>query len=323
MARVDTHSQLPMTSETETRGIGRTGVRVSSLGIGAGSLAGAEGDRSFDAVVGEAWSHGLRYFDTAPLYLAGESEVWIGRALEGRARSEATISTKIGRYPAPGGSHHDYTRDATLRSIDLSLSRLKTSYIDIVFIHDVDPDLLGSTFEAHYRNALDGAYRVLDDLRRDGTVRAVGCAVKYWEVCLRFGQDVQMDCYMLPGGYTLLKQDCLPLLDHCLSAQSSVLVASPFNTGILATGPTADARYFYKPAPAEILERTRQIDAVCRCYSVPLAAAALRFPVRHLAVSSVVAGHAKPQEVDQNLSLLRHAIPDQCWMDLDAIPRPA
>jgi D-threo-aldose 1-dehydrogenase len=85
--------------------------------------------------------------------------------------------------------------------------------------------------------------------------------------------------------------DALPdLLPHCARAGVAVLLAAPFNSGTLATGATPGARYFYEPASREILARTRRLEAVCGRHGVPLAAAALQFPLAHPAVASVVAG---------------------------------
>jgi D-threo-aldose 1-dehydrogenase len=123
---------------------------------------------------------------------------------------------------------------------------------------------------------------------------------------------------MLAGGYTLLQRDSEPFLDDCVTRGISVLLAAPFNTGILATGAVEGARYFYKPAPPEVLERTRRIEALCRRHEVPLPAAALQFPLRHPAVASVVVGHQSAEEVDRNLALLQQDIPEALWADLAA-----
>ena len=95
-----------------------------------------------------------------------------------------------------------------------------------------------------------------------------------------------------------------------------MLLAAPFNTGILATGAVEGARYYYRPASEAILQRTRAIEAICTRHSVPLPAAALQFPLHHPAVLSVVVGHERPQEVARNLALLRHPVPRALWDDL-------
>ncbi len=302
-----------MTDPIARRRLGRTGVEVSRLGIGGGSAfgrAGASGETLLDA----AWNAGLRYFDTAPLYGGGQSERAFGAALRERPRDEFVLSTKVGR----NGEHaFDYTEAAVQRSVADSLARLQLERIDIAQIHDVDPDLHGVQFEQRFDEAMTGAYAALDVLRTQGALRAVGMGLKDWDVALRMLRAGRFDSVMIAGGYTLLQHGSLAeLLPWCAAHGIAVLVAAPFNTGILATGATAGARYYYKPAPPGIIARTQAIERVCTHHAVPLAAAALQFPLLHPAVAAVVVGHERPEEVARNLALLRHAIPPAFWADL-------
>jgi D-threo-aldose 1-dehydrogenase len=124
---------------------------------------------------------------------------------------------------------------------------------------------------------------------------------------------------MLAGQYTLLCQDALPeLLPHCARTGVAVLLAAPFNSGILATGAGPGARYFYQPAPPEVLALTRRLEAVCERHDVPLAAAALQFPLAHAAVASVVAGARSRAEVEANAALVGRPIPRAFWHELRA-----
>jgi D-threo-aldose 1-dehydrogenase len=307
-----------MFDPSERRPIGRTPLRVSRLGIGGGSLFSSIGDTAVAALVDHCWDRGLRYFDTAALYAGGVSEQRFGTALADRPRAEHVVSTKAGRTTEDGQNRFDYSRDGVLHSIERSLAKLKRDRLDIVSIHDIDPDLHGDAYEARFAEAMDGAYPALAELRSQGVVGAIGVAVKNWQVCRRFADAGDFDCLMLAGGYTLLQRDSEPFLDDCVTRGISVLLAAPFNTGILATGAVEGARYFYKPAPPEVLERTRRIEALCRRHEVPLPAAALQFPLRHPAVASVVVGHQSAEEVDRNLALLQQDIPEALWADLAA-----
>jgi len=307
-----------MFDPVERRPIGRTTLRVSRLGIGGGSLFSSIGDAAVAALVDHCWDRGLRHFDTAALYAGGVSEQRFGAALANRPRGEHVLSTKTGRTQEDGQNRFDYTREGTLRSIERSLARLKRDRLDIVFIHDVTPDLHGDAYDDRFAEAMEGAYPVLAELRSQGVVGAVGVGVGSWEVCRRFAGAGDFDCMMLAGGYTLLRQDSVPFLDDCVKRGISVLLAAPFNTGILATGAIEGARYHYKPATPEVLEQTRRIEAVCRRHDVPLPAAALQFPLRHPAVVSAVVGHQSAEEVDRNMALLRREIPDEFWAELAA-----
>jgi D-threo-aldose 1-dehydrogenase len=122
-------------------------------------------------------------------------------------------------------------------------------------------------------------------------IKAVGIGVNEVEPCLRFARDADLDCMLLAGRYTLLEQGALDeLLPLCLEQRIGILVGGPFNSGILARGASEGATYNYRAAPAEVVERVRRIDAVCRRHEVPLAAAALQFPLAHPAVSTIIPG---------------------------------
>ena len=312
-----------MIDPVERRRIGRTSLGVSRLGVGGGSSFGRAGTQGAN-VLDAAWNAGLRYFDTAPLYGGGESETRFGEALERHSRNEYVLSTKVGRK-AP--KEFDYSAAGVADSLAQSLLRLGLSRIDIVLIHDLDPDLHGEGFEQSFELAMQDGYPALAQLRDAGTIGAIGVGLKDWKVALRLALRGRLDCIMLAGGYTLLQHGGLvELLPWCVDNDVSVLVAAPFNTGILATGAIEGARYYYQPAPPEILQRTRELASVCARYAVPLAAAALQFPLYHPAVASVVVGHQSAQEVEENIALLRYSIPQALWSELkdrELIPRDA
>ena len=199
------------------------------------------------------------------------------------------------------------------------MQRLGSNAIDIVLIHDVNRRWQGDLVEQRYREAMDGAHRALVELRAAGTIKAFGVGVNDWEILLRFAADGDFDCFMLAGRYTLLDHSALDrFMPDCERRGISVLMAAPFNSGILATGATADATFFYTPADAAIRERTQRIEATCARHGVALAAAALQFPLAHPAVASVVTGMSKAQEVEANLAHCRAEIPVALWSELKA-----
>jgi D-threo-aldose 1-dehydrogenase len=304
---------------TQRNPVGRTGLTVSRLGMGGGSLINAAGAQGVRGILGAAWDAGLRYFDTAALYAAGESERRLGAALRDRPRGEFVLSTKIGRYAGADGDIFDYSASATEAGIAASLDRLGLDRIDIVFIHDVIPALHGEAFEHRVAEALKGAWPVLRRMREQGRIGAVGIALREPAVALRFLRKADFDCCMLAGGWTLLQHEALSaLLPHCAAHDVAVMVAAPFDTGILATGPVAGARYAYRPAPPDILDRAAQLQAICARHGLTLPAAALHFPLLHPAVASVVAGHQTVAELQTNLRLLDQPVPQALWRDMVA-----
>src|SRR4030095_1688353 len=151
------------------------------------------------ATVNAAWDDGIRYFDNAPFYGAGLAEIRMGAALAGRPRGDYAISTKVGRvileeievvsardlgekgdvfkYGRPNKIVNDYSYDATLRSIEDSLKRLKTDRIEIAFVHDVAQDSYGDEWPDVFETARKGAFKALDRLRDEGVIQAWGLGV--------------------------------------------------------------------------------------------------------------------------------------------------
>jgi D-threo-aldose 1-dehydrogenase len=255
------------------RRLGRSGLTVSQLGFGCsamGVLRPGEDEAAATAAMASAWGRGLRYFDTSPWYGRGLSEHRTGAFLRHVPRAGYLLSTKVGRLlhplppdaaqPAdtlPFGARFDYSYDATLRSVEDSLQRLGLSRVDMLILHDLSPRWHGDALERQFAIAMQGAQRALCDLRSQGVVKAIGVGVNDVDVCKRCLQAGDFDFFMLAGRLTLLDHAAaLPLLAACAQRGVSVLAAAPFNSGILATGATASARFFYAPAPAEIAART-------------------------------------------------------------------
>jgi len=308
---------------------------VSQLGVGCapfGSLVAETSDTSVQEAFAALYAAGLRYFDVAPLYGVGLAEHRLGACLRHVDRRSVVLSTKVGRLldAQPGGAaagakegaypfsfHYDYSYDATLRSLEHSLQRLGTNAIDIALIHDVNRRWQGDLLEQRYAEAMKGAYRALHDLRVAGLIKAIGVGVNDWSILERFAADGDFDCFMLAGRYTLLDHTALDtFMPDCTRRGIGVLMAAPFNSGILATGARPGATYFYEPAEPDIAARVARIEAVCARHGVAIAAAALQFPLAHPAVASVVTGMGNPHEAADNLAHCRAAIPGAFWDEM-------
>lgn len=319
------------------RRLGRSPLEVTVLGLGGAPLGDFYArlpEPQADATLAEALAGGVRLFDTSPLYGQGLSEHRFGRALRGRPH-DFVLSTKVGRYLVPeapervdhswfqGGLNMrpvvDYSYDGTRRAIDQSFQRLGLERIDVLLIHDVDIWTHGSpdAYEQRFREAMEGAYRVIHELRAQRVIGAIGIGVNEVEPCLRFAAAGDFDCMMLAGRYTLLEHAALEiLLPEAERRGIGLLIAGPYNSGILATGTVADAKYNYRNAPPEMLERVRRIEAVCQRHGVALPAAALQFPLGHTSVSAVVPGAVAPEEVRRNLTFMAARIPPAFWAEL-------
>jgi D-threo-aldose 1-dehydrogenase len=307
----------------------RNGLALPRLGFGGGSVFCAVPEIEASGLMDLAYTTGFRYFDTAPFYGHGLSEHRFGARLRERPRDEFLLSTKVGRLLVPEPSAapkpaqlpfsiaYDYSYDGVMRSFEHSLQRLGLARIDIVYLHDLSPHWLGEAYEARFREAMEGGYRALDRLRAEGTIRAIGVGVKDWDVCLRFSRAGDFDLFMLAGGYTLLEHTALrEFLPECQARGIGVVVASPFNSGILATGAVDGASFFYRAAPPDILARTRKLETVCARHGVPLGAAALQFALAHPAVTGVVCGYARHAEIETNIAWADRRIPAALWHEL-------
>ncbi|HEV8281048.1 MAG TPA: aldo/keto reductase [Candidatus Limnocylindrales bacterium] len=318
--------------------LGRTGLEVTRLAFGGASIGGLfkwVEDEDAVATVRHAWSLGVRYFDTAPLYGYGASERRMGRALADRPRDGFVLSTKVGRLVRdasaiqPGADIDrqrldgredayyvvrepvrmvfDYSADGVRRSLEESLERLGLERIDIALIHDPDE---------HWAEAIDGAWPALERLRAEGVIRAVGAGMNQSAMLTRFVRETTMDVVLVAGRYTLLDQSGLgDLLPACLERGVAVLVGGVMNSGVLAD-PRAGARFDYAPAPGDVIERARRIGEVCARHDIPLRAAAMQFPIAHPAVASLVAGVRSINHLDEYPALLGHAIPADLWSEL-------
>lgn len=319
------------------RKLGRTAVELTEWSFGGaplGSLFAPVTDAQGEETLAAAWEAGIRYFDTAPLYGRGTSERRIGAFLKTRPREEFVVSTKVGRtlvpsaVPVPdayyqGSWNHeilfDYSADAAKRGLEESLKRLGLDRVDVALIHDVGSDTHGPGQPAMYKAAMEGAWKALDRLRSEGTVRAIGLGVNDWRVCADCLRDADPDCFLLAGRYTLLEQEPLQsLLPAMVKRGVSLIAAAPFNSGILGTGAKAGARYNYDTAPKAIIDRVKAIEAVAVKHGVQLAAAALQFPIAHPAVASVLNGARSASEIKINRMLRRERIPPAFWADLKA-----
>jgi D-threo-aldose 1-dehydrogenase len=320
------------------RRLGRTNVEVTRLGFGGaalGNLFHAVAETAARDAVHTAYSAGIRFFDTAPFYGYGLSERRIGDALRSVPRDSYVLSTKVGRLLVPRRQTaatdtdgyvdtlpfdpvYDYSYEGVMRSVEDSLQRIGTDRIDVLLIHDIGAVTHGEDqHPALFRTAMTGGYRALDALRRQGLVGAVGLGVNEWQVCREAMEEGAFDCFLLAGRYTLLDQQALTeFLPECARREISIILGGPFNSGILASGGIAGATYDYRPAGPEILGRVRRLEAVCKAHGVPLAAAALQFPLHHPAVASVIPGARTPREVEANLALLQQPIPSALWHDL-------
>ncbi|WP_029013355.1 aldo/keto reductase [Niveispirillum irakense] len=314
---------------------------LGSLGFGAasiGNLYRAMSEENAADTVRSALSAGIRYLDTAPHYGFGLSEKRLGATLADLDPDEDLIlSTKVGRRldpvvgsdltrqrqgfvsPEPVESSFDYSYDSVMRSYEASRARLRRDRIDILYVHDIGRFAHGDRHPDIFRQFMEGGYRALRELRDGGAVGAIGLGVNEWEICVEALEYGDYDIMLLAGCYTLLDQSPLDIfLPLCARRNVSIVVGGPYNSGILATGVKGQGpfNYQYQPAPPAIIDRVAAIEAICDRHGVPIAAAALQFPLAHPQVISVIPGMNSPAQVERAVTLMRQDIPPALWAEL-------
>ncbi|MCK1642626.1 aldo/keto reductase [Bradyrhizobium sp. 157] len=303
------------------------GLDVTAIGLGTAPLGGLfspVSDADAEATIERAWSLGIRFFDTAPLYGFGLAERRLGSFLRRQERDSFAISTKVGRLlrpatAAPEDDHYkgtpaerpqfDFSYDGVMRSVEESLVRLGLDRVDVLLVHDPDD---------HYEDTVAGAFRALRRLRDDGTVKAIGAGMNQSEMLARFAEVAPVDCFLLAGRYTLLDQGALTtLFPICRAKNIRILLGGVYNSGILAD-PRTGAKFNYEDADAALVARALELEALCHEHGTELKAAAVQFCRAHPAVTVAVQGARTAAEVAENIAMAETSVSPGFWQELRA-----
>jgi D-threo-aldose 1-dehydrogenase len=307
--------------------------RISRLAFGAaplGNLYAPVAEDEAQSALCLAFERGIAQFDTAPYYGYGLSEERLGRAFAGRPRESFTVSTKVGRRMERDESRRgpmndgfavtgsraifDYSRDGVRRSFEESLRRLGVDYVDILLLHDIGRLTHGDRHAEVLRQALDEALPAMAELREAGAVGAIGIGVNEQAVCLEVMPRFDLDCIMLAGRYTLLEQaESTLVMSEASRRGVRILVAAPYNSGLLGSSQGPGEFYNYAPVDAATLDKARRIYAEAATEGVDVGAAALQFPLAHPAVWCVVAGMRNASEVAVAAERMGSEIPRSLW----------
>lgn len=327
-----------------TSKVGSTDLQVTQLAFGCvplGNYPTKLSDADATAAVEEAISQGIGYYDVAPLYGHGLAEHRLGAVLRNHFDKDLMVSSKVGRLlkpaekdslsadqaasifedPLPFSLINNYTYDGIMRSVEDSLQRLGIPSLDILHIHNIDPaNHDGPALEAMFSQCMSDGYRALEQLRSEGTVKALGVGNNSLTMLKRFNAEGDFNCYMMAGHYHLLDQAAgADFLATCATQGRSILLGSPFASGLLVAPEPEKALYMYQPPSSEILERLARIREICDAHNVSMTAASLQFPLRHKAVACVVPGMRTVHEVKDCADAVRAEVPEALWSDLTSI----
>lgn len=315
----------------------------NQIGFGAAPLGNMFRDIPEDeamATVEAAWNDGIRYYDNAPFYGAGLAEIRMGTALADKPRDAFVISTKVGRiildevedvsarnlgekgdvfkYGRPNKIVNDYSEDATYRSIEDSLKRLKTDHIDIAWVHDIAQDFYGDEWLAMFEQARRGAFKALDRMRDEGVIKGWGLGVNRVEpIELLLDLDgPHPDGFLLAGRYTLLDHDkaLQRVMPKVAERGMGIVVGGPYSSGALVGGPNFE----YAPATPAILEKVARIKALADRHGISMKAAGLQFALANPAVAAVIPGASRPGRIAEDSAALKEIVPTDFWRALRA-----
>ncbi|MGI5341028.1 aldo/keto reductase [Streptomyces sp. CA-181903] len=318
------------------------GILPGRLGFGTaplGNMFRAIPEEDALATVEAAWDQGIRFYDTAPFYGAGLAEERLGKVLSGKPRDSYVLSSKVGRvildepeaavpdfgekgglfeHGNPNKVLHEWTAEATERSIEGSLKRLGVDRLDIVWVHDIAQDFHGDAWVGKFEEARTGAFRVLDRLRDEGVIKAWGLGVNRTEpIELTLALDEpRPDGFLLAGRYTLLDHEHAlgRLLPMAQERNVDMVVGGPYSSGVLAGG----THFEYQQAPPEIIERVGRLKALTERHGVSIKAAALQFSLAHPAAAAVIPGATRPGRIAEDTAALNEDVPAAFWAELRA-----
>ena len=305
---------------------------VSKLALGSAPLGGLFSevtDLEAEETILAAVNSGINFFDTAPLYGYGNAEKRLGAALN-KSQKPYVISTKVGRVlkkftpeevagKVDGLAAYvgvdptifpvfDFSKAGILKSLEDSLQRLNISSIDIALIHDADDQI---------DQAIAESYPVLDDLRSQGVIKGIGVGMNICSYATKAVKQMDLDIILIAGRFTLLDQSAQDeLFKECLKKKTGVMVGGVYNSGVLAN-PTENSTYDYIKVTPEILKKALDIKKLLADFHIPLTAAAIQFPLRHPAVTSVVTGPRNVKELMANTADFDMNIPEAAWNALE------
>jgi L-galactose dehydrogenase len=278
------------------RALGKTGLEVSAIGFGAASLGEEYGP--IDPVEGEravryAIDQGINYFDVAPYYGGTLAETRLGQALVGR-RHSAILATKVGRYKHTGRKEFDFAAARIRSSLEESLRRLRTDYVDVYQAHDIEfvprEQILEETLPAMHR------------LKEEGKVRFVGITAYPLHLLKDVAQKAKVDTILTYCRYNLMDTSMDDVLTPLAKEQRIGLInASPLHMGVL----TEQGAPAWHPAPKNALQVAQKAVQVCRSKGIDISELAIQFALAHEHVSTTLVGMSKVRHVARNLKALQ------------------
>lgn len=298
-----------------------------------GNLYKSISDNDANEILEKVWHLGYRYFDTAPFYGFGLSEKRLGNFLKTKDTTEYIISSKVGRVLYPDSSNHyyrkyyidalpfrpeyDYSYDGIMKSFEDSINRLGLEKINILYMHNLGKLTHGDEYKKYLKIAMNSGYKALEQLKKNGLIDGFGLGVNEYEICEEILDYGDWDYFLLAGKYTLLDHVSInTFFPKCEKRGVKIVLGGVFNSGILATGATIDAKYDYIKADHRIINKVKKIETICKKYNISIYHAAIKFALLQRNISSVLIGSSNIEHYKLALSSQKINIPNNFWIDL-------
>lgn len=294
----------------EYRQLGKTDMNISVLSFGAsplGSVFDESDETEGKRAVHYAIDHGINYFDVAPMYGVTLAESRLGKALQGK-RDKVLLATKCCRYSV---EEFDFSYDRVLKSIDESLERLQTDYVDLLQIHDIEFGTMQQVLE----EAIPAAFKV-KEMGKARYVGITGLPVRYLAVIVR---HIDVDTVLSWAHYNLLEDEINDELVPLSKEKGFGLInASPLLQRVLSESPIP----VWHRSPQEVKDLQPQLIQLCAEYGVNLSDVANRFALDHPDIATTIVGMSKLKNVEQNIRVLDFKIPDGLLNRIEDMVKP-
>lgn len=292
------------------RKLGNTDMEVSILGFGASPLGNVFDEcTEKDGVetVHYAIDHGVNFFDVSPFYGLTLAEKRLGTALQGK-RNEVYLATKCGRY---GLQDFDFSKNRILKSIDESLTRLKTDYVDLLQLHDIE--------FVDKRQILEEAMPAIEEIKASGKARYIGITglpVRYLAQIVR---EVEVDTVLSWAHYNLLEDEINDELVPLSKEKGFGLMnAAPLMQRILSDAPLPE----WHRSPEEVKAMQPILLELCAKYGVRLSDVALRYAMDHPDIATTIVGMNRLSLIQQNVAAVDFNIPSQLLEEITQLLAP-
>lgn len=279
------------------RALGKTGLRVSELSLGASALGGgvfgsvAETDAIL--TVHTALDLGINLIDVSPFYGLTRAETVLGKALQGTPRERYLLATKVGRY---GDNEFDFSAKRVTASVEESLRRLGVNTIDILQAHDCEYGSLDQVIEE--------TLPALRKLQQMGKVRFIGVTGYPLRIFETITSRADVDTILSYNHHCLNDTSLTSLLPMLQDRQIGVISAAPLSQGLL----TNRELPAWHPAPADVKATCAHTAKWCLQQNIDIAKLALQFSVRNTAIATILLGMVSADEVRRNVAWVEEPI---------------